>query len=585
VSATLDPGSPDALLARIAQLEATLSAERAALSASRALVAQLAKDVEVLRSSHDRLRLDLELLRHRLFIAKAERIDSRQLELEFATKLAHLDELSKKLREQEEAAAAAAGAPPPPSGTLGGERPKTKPSGRRDLRKANLPEQRLVITDPTLDNLVAEGKAKPAGFEESCRLVWQRAGYRRLVVARAKYKTLDEDPMIETTALPPAALPRSIASPSLLGHIVHEKFGRGLPLYRLEQSFVRLGAPLDRGTMSRWLEDLGALVGSSIIEAARKEALATAFCISTDATGIAILPERTSEKKRQACRRGHLFVQIADRDHVFLEFTPSETSEAVAAMFRGFKGYVQADAKSVFNILFRAPPNPDVDERKPATEVACWSHARRKFWEAAIATKSAVAREAVYRIRRIYQNEESWREKPPDELARLRRLYTHPELASFFEWAATEHDKVKAERGLLRTAFGYVLRQKDALMRFLDDGRLRPDNNASERELRQVAVGRKAWLFVGSDDHAQSAANLMSLIASARLHDLDAEEYLRDVFRVLPHWPKDRSLELAPKYWKDTRARLDSCQLAAEFGPLTIPDRITPPAQEQSAAG
>ena len=103
-----------------------------------------------------------------------------------------------------------------------------------------------------------------------------------------------------------------------------------------------------------------------------------------------------------------------------------------------------------------------------------------------------------------------------------------------------------------------------------------------QNELR-IAVGRKAWLFVGSDDHAVSAGNLMSLIASARLHALDAEEYLRDVFRVLPHWPKDRYLELAPKYWVATRARLDHRELAAEFGPLTIPDTISPPAQEQAA--
>jgi len=121
-------------------------------------------------------------------------------------------------------------------------------------------------------------------------------------------------------------------------------------------------------------------------------------------------------------------------------------------------------------------------------------------------------------------------------------------------------------------------------MRFLDDGRLRPDNNASERELRQIAVGRKAWLFVGSDDHAASAGNLLSLIASARLHRLDPEEYLRDVFRVLPHWPKDRYLELAPKYWPATRARLDARQFAAEFGPLTIPEPIAPPAEQQPAS-
>jgi transposase len=96
-------------------------------------------------------------------------------------------------------------------------------------------------------------------------------------------------------------------------------------------------------------------------------------------------------------------------------------------------------------------------------------------------------------------------------------------------------------------------------------------------------VGRKAWLFVGSDGHAQSAANLLSLVASARLHGLDPEAYLRDLFRVLAHWPRQRYLELAPRYWAITRARLDSQQLAAEFGPLTVPPPLVPPPQQEAA--
>ena len=137
------------------------------------------------------------------------------------------------------------------------------------------------------------------------------------------------------------------------------------------------------------------------------------------------------------------------------------------------------------------------------------------------------------------------------------------------------------ERSLLRTALGYLVRQKDALMRYLDDGRLVMDNNRSERELRRVAVGRKAWLFVGSDDHAQSAAHLFSLVASARLHGLDPEAYLRDLFRVLAHWPRDRFLELSPRYWASTRSRLDARELAAEIGRLTIPDPLPPTTEEK----
>ncbi len=161
--------------------------------------------------------------------------------------------------------------------------------------------------------------------------------------------------------------------------------------------------------------------------------------------------------------------------------------------------------------------------------------------------------------------------EPPDEVKRLRDKHLKPHLEAFFAWANEQYELVKEQRGLVRSAFGYVVRQEDALKRVLDDGRLKLDNNRSERALRRIAVGRKAWLFVGSDDHALAAGHLFSLIASARLHGLDPETYLRDLIRVLAQWPKDRYLELAPKYWATTRDRLDAAELEQEIGWLTIP--------------
>jgi transposase len=117
------------------------------------------------------------------------------------------------------------------------------------------------------------------------------------------------------------------------------------------------------------------------------------------------------------------------------------------------------------------------------------------------------------------------------------------------------------------------------LSRFYDNGRLRLDNNASERELRRIAVGRKAWLFVCSDDHAQAAGNLLTLVASARLHGLDPEAYLRDLIRVLPYWPRDHYLDLCPRDWLTTRVGLDAAELDAELGQITLP-----PSPEQPAA-
>jgi transposase len=163
----------------------------------------------------------------------------------------------------------------------------------------------------------------------------------------------------------------------------------------------------------------------------------------------------------------------------------------------------------------------------------------------------------------------------------LRNQHARPHLEAFFAWAEVEFARVKDQRGLLRSALGYCVRHKDALMRYLDDGRLEPTNNGSERELRRIAVGTHAWLFVGSDDHAVAAGHWFSLVASARLHKLDPEQYLRDVLRVLPHWPRDRYLELAPKYWAATRARLDPVQLDYDLGPLTVPPAPPVPAEQK----
>ena len=558
--------------ARVAELEAALAVATEQLAA-------VTKERDQLRASHARLREELELLKRRIFVAKAERVDTAQLEMEFADKLRQLDALAGTLENT----------------SCGGDndddkadkkKDKKKPTGRRDLKKLPLEEERIEIPDPLYEQLVAEGKAKRIDFEESSKLAYKRGGMRRLIIARVKYQVIgrDGETAIDTAPMPPELFPRSLATPSLLAHILMLKYGQGIPLFRIEDGFARDGCPVDRGTMCRWVEDAGATCGATVVHAAKREALATAFCIATDATGVLVQPIRTHEKVRQACKRGHYFVHIADRDHVFFEYTPKETSRAVAAMFKGFSGYVQADAKSVYDVLFRDPnERPPDDDDAVRHEVGCLAHARRKFWEAAMA-KNAVAREALARLARIFELDASWKGRAPAEIKRLRDAHLKPHLAAFFAWAEVEFDKVKDQRGSLRSALGYAVRQKHALLRVLDDGRLVLDNNRCESALRgTIATGRKAWLFVGSDDHADSAGHLFSLIASCRLHGLDPETYLRDLFRVLAHWPKERYLELAPKYWASTRARLDADQLAREFGPLTVPPTIAAATEEQGA--
>lgn len=576
---TATSASPDALQARVSELESALTATSSELETTRSELEAARGERDKLREAWQAVKLELELLKRRLFVAKAERVDVEQLELEFAKKLAELDALSKRLE------------PVPPwmlatvaggeSGTGNGEPKKKGSGGRRDVREMEIPEERIELVDDKL-----EGVVKRLGFEESCKLGWRRGGMVRLVVARAKYQV--ETPGVEqeegaaptrvvTTQMPEEAFPRLLAAPSLLAHVIVDKACDGLPLHRQQERFLRDGVKLDRSTMCRWLEDAGNTLGATLVAAAREHFLATAFSFLTDATGVLIQPLKSdAKKKHQPCRRGHFFVQLADKDFAFFEYVPKETSVAVAELFKGFAGYVQADAKSVYDVLY-PPPNAEAAGEDDCLEVACWCHCRRKYWEAAVA-KCAVSREALVRIQRIFENEEKWKGLQAEHIKLLRDERTRPLVDDFFAWATAEYEKVKGTRGLLRSALGYTVRQRAALCRFLDDGRLGLSNNASERELRRVAVGRKAWLFCGSDDHAQAAAALFTLIATCKLHGLEPEGYLRDVLRVLAYWPKDRYLELCPHAFAATRARLNPVELAQEVGPLTVPSALAPAA-------
>ena len=543
----------DALRARIAELEARLAAATA--------------ERDKLRRAYDQLKVHLDMLRRRIFVAKAERVDTRQLELEFAETRAKLAALAKEFGD--ESLALDDGDQDEPEG-----RGRRRSPGRRDLRDLHMPEERVEITDPTL-----EGVAERIRFEETCLLGYRRGGPVRIVMARAVYKTSDDAPELVTAHKPRELYERGMLAPSFIAHILTKKYRFGMPFHRLAEELASEGIPLDDSTMCRYAEHVGASLGC-IVDACAKEAKEWAFCLSTDATGVAIQPAPLADGKRQSCSKGHFFVVLADRDHVFFEYQPKHTSDAVCAMFKGFTGYIQADAHAVYDALFRGEARDEPGD-KPPDEVGCWSHARRKFWEAAVTTKDEAAREALLRIRALFKLEESWAGLAPKQRHDRRQRASRAIVDDFFAWTDGVYARVRDVRGPVATAFGYATRQRDALRRFLDDGRLRLENNASERALRQIAVGRKAWLFFGSNDHAQAAANLFSLIASCKLHGLDAESYLADVIRVVPYWPRDRYLELAPRYWLATRARLDAAELEQPIGHVAVPPPVA--AEEQAS--
>lgn len=587
VSARDQHATLEALPVQVTELQALLTV-------ATLRIAELEQERDNLRASHERLRQELELWKRRLFIAKAERSDNEeQLKLEFADKMRQLDALAGTLGiaqdkpESDET--------PARDGKPRGKRTNNRGVGRRDLRSLPLEEERIEIADAHLDQLVEQGKVVRHGFEESVKLAHKRGGKRRVIIARVRYKTVDAQGNTDviTTPMPAEMLPSAIATPSLAAHVIMENIGKGLPLFRIEDTFAREGVSIDRGTLGRWKKLVGDKLGETIIKAMYKHALATAFCISTDATGVSVQPIYSHEKGRQPCKKSHFLVMIADREHILYEYLEKENGKTIYNRFRGFGGYVQADAKSVFNLLFddadelaRKAPELGHDGRE-RVEVGCWYHCRKRYWEAAV-SKSEVGREGLVRIGRIFELDASWKDKPPSEIKRLRQQHLRPHVESFFAWVDEQRVLFAEQRGYARTALEYANNQRDGLTRFFDDGRLVLTNNGSERAIKTIALGRKAWLFCGSDDHAKSTAALFSVVASARLHGLDPEEYLRCMIRLVPLWPADRMLELAPSFWERTRARLDAKQLSAEAGPIAIPleplDTTAPPEQQAAAS-
>ncbi|HEX5661067.1 MAG TPA: transposase, partial [Polyangiales bacterium] len=471
----------------VEELQALLNEERARVAASAQRIAELEKERDNLRASHERLRQELELFKRRLFIAKAERAhDAKQLELEYAQKVRDLDAMAGTLGIATDERAS--NDTPARDGKPKGKRTNNRGTGRRDLRSLPLEEERIEIADPHLEKLVEEGKVQRHGFDDSSvRLAHKRATKVRLVIARIRYKAVDAEGNADviTTAMPDEMLPGAMAAPSLAANVIMENVGKGLPLFRIEDACTRDGIRIDRATLSRWKKLVGDRLHSTVVEAMRLHARETAFCISTDATGVCVQPLYDRAKGGQPCKKGHFLVMIADRDHILFDYLANENGPSIYKLFTGFSGHVQADAKSVFNLLFadadefkRKAPDDLEHDGCVRTEVGCWYHARRRFWEAAVC-KSEVGREGLVRLSRIFELDASWKGEPPSEIKRRREQFLRPHVESFFAWVDQQRPAFKGQRGYTRTALEYANNQRDVLLRFFDDGRLVLTNNGA----------------------------------------------------------------------------------------------------------
>jgi transposase len=337
---------------------------------------------------------------------------------------------------------------------------------------------------------------------------------------------------IDLAAKPRQPIEKGLAGPGLLAYVVTSKLADHLPLYRLEQIFARQQVSISRSTLCGWIA-----AAAKVVEPLYKlmcGRVRQSEVLHTDDTPVPIQHEGH-------CRQGRLWTYFGDQHHPYIvyDFTPTRSGQGPLAWLGKWKGFLQADAYAGYDKLYA---------RGDVTEVACWAHARRKFFDA---QESDAARSLwmLEMIRRLYAVEAQAQDKSPPQRLHLRQSHSVPMLEQIRLWLIEQQAQV-LPRSPVAGAIGYALNQWPALGVYTTDARLSVDNNVAERALRRVAVGRKNWLFAGHDESAQGQAVLWSLIAGAQRHEIDVQLYLRSVLAHLPALPPEELQNYLPDVWK-----------------------------------
>ena len=353
---------------------------------------------------------------------------------------------------------------------------------------------------------------------------------------RYKYACPDCEGYVSQGPLPPRPMDKGIPGPGVLAEVVANKYANHLPLYRQKEMFQRIGLTIARSTLCGWVAYVASLL-LPIVDAMRLSVLASRK-IHTDDTPITVLDRSV---KPVGSRKGYMWVYIGEQDDVVFDYTNTRSRDGPASFLEGYQGYLQADAFSGYDRLY-------LDGR--IIEVACWSHARRKFFEAQTSHGADVKR-ILDLIGALYVVE-SWAKAfglSDEKRLAWRQRYSCPRLARLRE----ELDALSVRvlpKSPLGKAITYALKNWKALNEYTSVAFLSIDNNHSERQIKQMVIGRKNWMFAGSLEGAKNAAILFSIIVSCKLHRVDPFAYLRDVLIRIHTHPADRIGELTPREWK-----------------------------------
>ena len=342
---------------------------------------------------------------------------------------------------------------------------------------------------------------------------------------------------------PSRPIEKSFAGATLLALILVWKYGFALPLYRQCQIFAHAGLKISRTTLMQWVGATSALLGP-LVEALADHVLA-APNMNGDDSPFKVLAPGTGKTKK-----GYLWTYVRDgrawgaRDPpaVWYQYSPSREGRHPQRHLKNYAGKLQVDGYAGYEALF-VPPKPDVPAR--IIEVGCWAHGRRGFFELFVATNSPTAKEALDRIGNLYDIEDAIRGKSPDIRLAVRKERSVPLLNELHGWMLQVRTEVDNSSGLAK-AFDYVLKRWTQLTRYTEDGRLEIDNNSAERTVRGPAVGKKNYLFFGSDTGGERAAIIYSLVETCKLNGIDPQRYLEYVIARIADHPINRIEELLP---------------------------------------
>ena len=486
------------------------------------------------------LKLAIEKLRRELYGRRSERKERLldQLELQ-------LDELEVSATEDELAAEKAAAETTEVTGF------RRRRSGRKPF-PAHLPRERVVVPGPTSCSCCGSEKLSKIGEDvtETLEVIPRR--WKVIQTVREKFTCRD----CEKISQPPAPFhptPRGWAGPNLLATIVFEKYGQHQPLNRQRDRYAREGVDLSLSTLADQvgacavaLRPLHDLIADHVMAAER---------LHGDDTPVPVLA-------RGKCATGRAWVYVrddrpfggADPPAVLFRYSRDRSGAHPVEHLKTFAGILQADIYAGYNPLYAAGRSPG-----PVTEAACWAHSRRKFFELAdiAASKrrggnappiSPLALEAVKRIDLLFDIERGIVGESADQRLAVRKELSGPVLADLKAWMQAERVKLSKHSPVAK-AMDYMLRRWELFARFLDDGRICLTNNAAERALRGIALGRKSWLFAGSDRGGVHAAAMYTLIGTAKLNDVDPQAWLADVLGRIAETPRSRLDELLPWNW------------------------------------